>query len=201
MEAKVHKTQFSFHRLGIFSFVLQQIFLRRLKELLDLSTALRCVLSSRPAPLEIFLDNAASQRVKWRLLWISKPHFHTSTSQLCFWFGSTLLSSGPHPRSHWPDAVPSMSELIPLTQYQPKASHSISEQNQPFALALALCAINNSQWMWSVPGKTVEWTISSKQNVSVGSVIMLMYSRWADFMSNESNPPVEPKVFKQWCKV
>lgn len=138
-------------------------FLSKSTELWDSS-----ILSSqptRPSPLDIFNNNAASQKKVLPKILIFKPYFRTSTSQLLFWFGHEFLGSALHPWSRGPGAAPTMSELIPFTRYQPRASHSFSEQNQAFALALALCAINNSQQTGSVPGKTVEWTISSKHRM------------------------------------
>lgn len=165
MEAKVHKTQFLSQPSGIFALLLcgSRFFLSKSTELWDLS-----ILSSqptRPSPLDIFNNDAASQKKVLPKILIFKPYFRTSTSQLLFWFGHEFLGSALHQWSRGPGAAPTISELIPFTRYQPRASHSFSEQNQAFALALALCAINNSQQTGSVPGKTVEWTISSKHRM------------------------------------
>lgn len=67
-----------------------------------------------PAPLDIFNNNAASQKKALPKILILKPRFCTSTSQLHFWFGREFLN----PRSHGPGAAPTMSELIPFTRYQ-----------------------------------------------------------------------------------
>lgn len=176
MEAKVHKTQFSFHTSRIFPFLFLFFFplfpaasLSRLKQLSYSNTALRCIiyfpafeiLSTMKHFMKRFRQRftfSSPKRIFTHVPTCLHPthslHMQISQSR----FGSKFPGSAPHPRSCRPRVAPSTSDWI-----QPiSANVSFSEQIQAFALVLTDCAINNSQQMWSNPTKTVEWTISSK---------------------------------------
>lgn len=169
---KVHKTEFLFQRSGIFI-----SFFFSCREFEQFKMTFRFQFWTKMYYLCPCIWNLYQH---WSISWkgFSKDlHFqakteyltlfHLATSQLHLqishsWFGSKLLGQRLTHDHIWPRVAKWMSELILFKQYQQNASQSDPEQIQAFALALAMCAINNSQQTWSMPGKAVEWAISSK---------------------------------------
>lgn len=174
MEAKVHKTQFSFHISGIFPFlffIFPATSLHRLKQLSDSSTALRCTIYFPAFELLLTMKHFM-KRFRRRFTFSSPKRIFTTHSHM-----SASHSLPPHadfPISVWkqiprvrtsPAIMPTTCSAVDVGLDSPQpisANVLFSEQIQAFTLVLTECAINNSQQMWSNPTKTVEWTISSK---------------------------------------